>query len=144
MKIGREVPGVTAEQQKTLGSRIRELRQEREVSLRGLAEAIGLSPGYLSQIERGEAENPSTQVLQKFADGLGVPISTLLGEKSGAAPQAGRMPASLVEFLEEARRRGTPVPEGDAQMLLGIRYRGRHPRSARDWELLYSVISRIV
>lgn len=128
----------------TLGSRIRTLRQEHEMSLRGLAEAIGLSPGYLSQLELGKAENPSTQVLQKVADGLGVPVSTLLGEEGGSHAPNGRIPASLAEFLEDARWRGAPIPEDDVQMLLGIRYRGRQPRTAADWAMLYDFISRIV
>ena len=127
---------------KTLGSRIQALRKERGMSLRALGDAVGLSHGYISQLERGEAENPSTQVLQKVADGLGVTASSLLGEESSPPSPPGQIPSSLAQFLEDARRRKAPIPECDVQMLLGIRYRGRRPNTVDDWALLYSVIKR--
>ncbi len=134
---------MTSAERESLGSRIRSLRQERGLSLRGLAEHIELSPGYLSQLERGEAENPSRNVLEKAAEGLGVHISQLLGEEPASSGPS-KIPSSLAEFLKDAETRGAPVPDQEVQMLLGIRYRGRQPRTAADWAYLYESIARSI
>lgn len=54
-----------------LGSRLRALRQERELSQRALAERAGLSPNAISLIERDEI-SPSIATLQRLAGAMGV------------------------------------------------------------------------
>jgi len=54
-----------------LGSRVREVRSSRKLSLRQLAANSGVSAAHLSQIERGEA-TPSLPVLVNLSAGLGV------------------------------------------------------------------------
>lgn len=49
-----------------LGSRIKKLRKERGATLKEVADAAGLSQGYLSQIETDKVE-PSISVLRKLA-----------------------------------------------------------------------------
>ena len=56
-----------------IGARVRELREERGLSLRGLAELCGISPNTVSLIERG-ASSPSVDTLQNLARGLEIPI----------------------------------------------------------------------
>lgn len=56
-----------------LGTRMRELRSERGLSLRALAELSDLSPNTISLIERGET-SPSVSTLQRLATALGVPV----------------------------------------------------------------------
>lgn len=56
-----------------LHDRIRELRKKKKITLKEVAEAIDLSPGYLSQIETGKVE-PSISVLRKLASYFGVLI----------------------------------------------------------------------
>lgn len=58
-----------------VGARVRELREERALSLRALAELCGISPNTVSLIERG-ASSPSVDTLQHLASGLDVPIVT--------------------------------------------------------------------
>ncbi len=60
---------------KTLGQRIRELRQERDLSLRDLGEKLGssanpTSPAFLSDLENGR-RFPSDEMLVKLAQALG-------------------------------------------------------------------------
>ncbi|MDF2569560.1 MAG: MerR family transcriptional regulator [Sporomusa sp.] len=55
------------------GSRIRSKRQEKKLTIRELAEAAGITTGFLSQIERGLAE-PSITSLRKIAHCLSVPM----------------------------------------------------------------------
>ena len=57
-----------------VGSRLRELRQERGMSMRALARASGLSTNALSMIERART-SPSVSTLYKVADALEVPIT---------------------------------------------------------------------
>lgn len=59
-----------------LGRRVIELRKLRRLSLRGLAERAGLSPAFLSQLERGTA-NPSVSTLRRLAYGLSVDVADL-------------------------------------------------------------------
>ncbi|MBN1657926.1 MAG: cupin domain-containing protein [Anaerolineae bacterium] len=58
-----------------VGSRLRELREERDLSLRALAERSQISANTVSLIERG-LSSPSVDTLQRLATGLGVPISS--------------------------------------------------------------------
>jgi transcriptional regulator with XRE-family HTH domain len=62
------------EESSNVGSRIRELREQSELSLRGLAEICDVSPNTVSLIERG-LSSPCVDTLQRLATGLGVPIS---------------------------------------------------------------------
>jgi transcriptional regulator with XRE-family HTH domain len=60
-----------------LGKYLRQLRIERELSQRNVAEMSGVSVSYLSDIERGRTD-PSLHVLKQIAAGLGISIGTLL------------------------------------------------------------------
>lgn len=69
----REAPSVN------VGNRLRELREERGISMRGLAAKSGLSANALSMIERGKT-SPSVSTLYKLADAMGVDITAFFGE----------------------------------------------------------------
>lgn len=55
---------------KTLGERIRELREHKDISLRELAKAVGTSAAFLSDVELGR-RHPSPPVLKDLAKQLG-------------------------------------------------------------------------
>jgi transcriptional regulator with XRE-family HTH domain len=62
---------------KTLGQRIRELREAKDISLREFAKKLGdLSPPFVSDIELGR-RFPSEKVLEKIAHILEEPIEEL-------------------------------------------------------------------
>jgi transcriptional regulator with XRE-family HTH domain len=67
----REMPDV--------GARLRELRQQRGLSLRALAELCELSPNTISLVERG-VTSPSVSTLQRLATALGVPITSFFAD----------------------------------------------------------------
>lgn len=54
------------------GDRIRELRQQSGLSVTGLARLIGITPQYLSQIERGHRPTVSPQMFNKIRVAMGV------------------------------------------------------------------------
>lgn len=62
------------------GERIRLLRGEKKLSLEELARQTGLSPSYLSEIERG-AVSPSLGAVQRLARFFGVSPAALLGQE---------------------------------------------------------------
>lgn len=65
---------------KQVGATLRSIRKERNLSLSDLAERTDVSNLTLGKIERGEA-NPSLTIIWKIANGLAIPISSLLAEK---------------------------------------------------------------
>jgi transcriptional regulator with XRE-family HTH domain len=54
---------------KTLGQRIRELREQKDFSLRELAKRLGVSAAFLSDVELGR-RYPREEVFLKLAQGL--------------------------------------------------------------------------
>lgn len=59
-----------------VGSRLREARQARRLTLRKVAERAGITEGYLSQIERGRSQ-ASVATLRSVAESLGLHIGDL-------------------------------------------------------------------
>ncbi|MFQ5867982.1 MAG: cupin domain-containing protein [bacterium] len=62
-----------------LGEKIRGRRMELGLKGLDLAEKSGLSPGFISQIER-DLVNPSVSTLKKIGDALNIPIGALFEE----------------------------------------------------------------
>jgi transcriptional regulator with XRE-family HTH domain len=60
-----------------MGDRLREARASRGLSLRGLAERLGVSPSLISQVETGRAR-PSVSTLYAIANELNVSLDELL------------------------------------------------------------------
>ncbi|MEM9678579.1 MAG: helix-turn-helix domain-containing protein [Pseudomonadota bacterium] len=54
------------------GERLRELREERSMTQRDLAAAIGVSAGYLSALEHGHRGRPSWALLQRIVGHLNI------------------------------------------------------------------------
>src|SRR6058998_125067 len=69
-----------------LGSELRRLRKEKTLSLRTVETRTGVSNAYLSQLETGNAENPSPHVLKKLAELYDAPYERLMRLAGYAAP----------------------------------------------------------
>ncbi len=67
-----------------IGLEIRDLRRARQITLKDLAAATGVSVGHLSEVERGIA-SPSVKALHDIAAALGVNISWFFQGAEGAA-----------------------------------------------------------
>ena len=109
MMFSKDAPSVN------VGTRLRQLREERTISMRGLATKSGLSANALSMIERGKT-SPSVSTLYKLADALGVDITAFFGE-----------PATRVAcvFVKAEERTRVPIPRGLWEDLGGPRFVGR-------------------
>src|ERR1700759_1979041 len=65
-----------------LGRRLRALRQDRDETLAETASRAGLSPQYLSEIERGRKE-PSSEMIAALAGALDTTLITLTEQVAG-------------------------------------------------------------
>lgn len=72
----------------TLGADLRALRKARGLTLVEMAEALGRSVGWLSQVERDKSE-PAISDLRQMAKVLDVPMSMLFGQSSAPAHEQG-------------------------------------------------------
>ncbi len=97
----------------TIGSYIREQREQARISLRQLAQAAGVSNPYLSQIERG-LRRPSADILQQIAKGLRISAEALYVQ---AGLLEDRPPGSAVR---DAVLTDPDLTERQKQMLIEI------------------------
>jgi transcriptional regulator with XRE-family HTH domain len=113
-----------------VGSRLREGRERRGISLRELARRVGVSPSLVSQIELDRV-NPSVSTLYAIVTELGMTMSDVFGEpaRDEASPRA-RDQDGLVERPETR-----PV----INLASGVRWERLTPQSDRDIEFLYVV-----
>ena len=56
---------------KNFGGTIREMREAQEMGLRTAAARLGISPAYLSRIERGKERPPKPELVKRMATLLG-------------------------------------------------------------------------
>lgn len=82
----------------SLGADLRALRKSRRLTLEGVAEHLGKSVGWLSQVER-DISNPTYDDLRDMAALYDVPLSLFFGTAEAPAREAGRIVRS------HARRR---------------------------------------
>ncbi len=64
----------------SFASKLKVLRLEKGYSLQALADKIGVSKAHVWDLERGQAKNPSLEVLEKLSTALGKPVAFLIGE----------------------------------------------------------------
>lgn len=95
----------------TLGERLRQLRKEKKLTLRGLAEAAGVDFTYLSKIETGKAGySPGADTIRALAAILGVdPLELLvLADKVPPELQGVSEDAKARRFLSRAQEIASP------------------------------------
>jgi nitrogen PTS system EIIA component len=96
-----------------LGATIRLLRIDAGLSLRDLAQRIGVSSAYLSRVEHGHDAVPTHDRLQAIARELGVPAHLLVdaGNKVGPALEkyVEAVPSAGMLFLDIAQRQLGPA-----------------------------------
>ncbi len=98
-----------------VGTRLKELREARNISMRTLATKSALSANALSMIERGKT-SPSVSTLYKLADALGVSITAFFGAESDK---------KQVVFLKSDERTRIGFTRGVFEALGGEQFTGR-------------------
>ncbi|WP_063126727.1 helix-turn-helix domain-containing protein [Nocardia fusca] len=89
-----------------LGRRLRMLRNEKRETLAETAERAGISPQYLSEVERGRKE-PSSEMIAALAGALGTSLGALTEQvadelRAGRHPVATRRPGTAPTVLLRA------------------------------------------
>ena len=91
-----------------MGERLREARRARNLSLRTLAERLGVSPSLISQIETGRA-NPSVSTLYAIAAELDVSLDELLFNDRRPRRARGPGPAGGADQRDDGARAARPA-----------------------------------
>jgi transcriptional regulator with XRE-family HTH domain len=111
-KLSAKVSTAASDMASDLGSFIRDLRENAQVSVRQLAERSGVSNPYLSQVERG-LRKPSADVLSQIAKALRVSAEVLY-------VRAGILEPSDKSQVRDAIITDTAITERQKQILLEI------------------------
>src|SRR5262245_33606188 len=79
------------------GEFVRRRREQKEIGLREMAKIIGVSPTYLSKIERDEVPPPAEDKVKKIAEIIGHDADELLA-------LAGRVASDLTDIIRQRPR----------------------------------------
>ena len=109
----------------SLGADIRALRKARGLTLSALAEQLGRSVGWLSQVERDKSV-PNFDDLRAFAEAFGVPLSMFFGQTDASEDERG------IVVRRETRRRIGTSGQGLVEELLS-------PDLTDDFEVVHSI-----
>ena len=82
-----------------VGQRLRQLRQDRGLTLAALSSQSGVSVSYLSAVENG-VNHPSLQTLAAITDALGVRIPAVLAEEGQPHVHRSRVPGQAPANVE--------------------------------------------
>ena len=85
-----------------LGGRLREARQQRGLSLRSVAQSLGVSASLVSQVEMGKTQ-PSVATLYAMANHLGVSLDALVGREHNGERLRDGGPSSANGVVQRAR-----------------------------------------
>src|SRR6476620_5219426 len=113
-KVGKTVGTLTNQLGDQLGDYLREQRTASRLSLRQLADQVGVSNSYLSQIERG-LRRPSAEVIQQLAKALRISAEQLYIRAGIVSPEVG-----VGGSVELAVLSDTGLTERQKQTLLDV------------------------
>jgi len=124
-----------------IGVRIKQRREEANLSINALAQRAGVAKGYLWSLEQGESNSrPSGRTLYRIARELGTTMSDLLGEELLAdLTTSDEVPDELAEFAKAEK-----LTQRDVRMLMGVNFRGQRPQDMDAWRLVWGAIKASV
>lgn len=126
-----------------LPERLKELRTNKDLTLKGVGERSGLSVSYLSDIERGRT-TPTLGTLEVLAEALEVSVIDLLTGVDFAGEQTeASLPLGLSELLQDSEY-GDEITADWVETLSKIQMRGKRPQTKREWLELYLHLKRIL
>ncbi|OZU88812.1 transcriptional regulator [Virgibacillus indicus] len=87
-----------------IGEKIKNLRQDKKMSLSELAERAGVAKSYLSSIERNLQTNPSIQFIEKISKVLNVSVNDLIQDDN--SEQINNLDNEWLKIVQEAMNSG--------------------------------------
>lgn len=87
------------------GKYIYNIRKSQGYTLSELANRVGISKSYLSNIERDLKQNPSIQVMERIAAALQVDLNQLL-QSNGDMQKEQLLEKEWIDFVQEFKNKG--------------------------------------
>ncbi len=115
-----------------VGSRLRQERERRGISLRELARRVGVSPSLVSQIELDRV-NPSVSTLYTLVTELGMTMGDVFGDNAQPVPRIVR------ERLDSDGLAAHPGTRRVINLASGVQWERLTPQTDPDVEFLYVV-----
>lgn len=84
------------------GKLVTKKRKEKEISLRGMAELLELSPSYWSDIEKGRRNPPNLNILEKLAKILDLTNGELDEMVDLASEDRDEIPMDLPDYIKDS------------------------------------------
>lgn len=87
---------------KKIGNKLKQLREQKEYTMREVAERTGIHYTYVGKIEKGQI--PSLDKLNKLCDLYGISIQSLFGEEVEVPIELRNLGVEWVTFAKEMQR----------------------------------------
>jgi transcriptional regulator with XRE-family HTH domain len=127
------------------GDRVKTAREQRRWTQEQLADAAGISKGFLSDVENNK-RNISSESALKIADALGISLDYLLRGESGR-PERQREPVRIPPELSDAAEdlgltysETLTLLEAHEAVVARRSAKSLHAPSAEEWKKLYHLI----
>jgi transcriptional regulator with XRE-family HTH domain len=130
-----------------VGGRIREIREKRGMTQDQLADAIGISKGFLSEVENNK-RNVSSQILLRIAKALGASVDYLLQGRSQKSLKGFPVviPPELSKAAEDLNlsfSQALELLDAHNSIIARRSNKQKHPFTVEDWKNLYKAIKRV-
>ena len=103
--------------------RLNELRSQQRLSLQDVADKIGISKAHVWNLEKGQADNPSMELVIKFAKLFRVPVADLVGEN----PEGQDEDPEVVAMFRDLKG----LEEDDRELVRGLMDQLKRRRDAK-------------
>jgi transcriptional regulator with XRE-family HTH domain len=107
----------------SFATRLHELRVANRLSLQQVADKVGISKAHVWNLEKGQADNPSMELVLKLADLFRVRIADLVGEN----PEAADEDPEVIAMFRDLKRLG----DDDRELIKGLMEQLKHRRDGK-------------
>lgn len=109
------------------------LRESSGLSQSGLGRRVGLTQGYISELERGaKGRDPRPETIQKLATGLGVSMSALVSRNGSNGSLVALLGDELADALEDKERIEVRIQRLEDRIAHAIRAQDSAPGSSAE------------
>lgn len=107
----------------SFATRLHDLRVANRLSLQQVADRVGISKAHVWNLEKGQADNPSMELVLKLADLFRVRIADLVGEN----PEAADEDPEVIAMFRDLKRLG----DDDRELIKGLMEQLKHRRDSK-------------
>lgn len=118
--------------QQIFSYRLKTARKEAGLKAKELAEILGISAAYLSQLEKGNRTNPGSDLIARIAAALKIPANQLIQPASLPLPTSGKPVSEGFQRLQKTPAQAVQGPENPARRDERLRIALRKIRLALD------------